>query len=99
MVKSAALFEEIDKKAPQTFRPVANRENLFIKRIPTQSGYVQSISGHMFFVRSGAYPREIFAHKSSIVEGEFEDMSVGTNLRFTIRFNRKGPVATSIEIE
>ncbi|NTF55017.1 P-loop NTPase [Rhizobium rhizogenes] len=99
MVKAAALFEEIDKKAPQTFRPVANRENLFSKRIPMQAGYVQSISGHMFFVRSGAYPKEILAHKASIAVGDFEDITVGTNIRFTVRFNRKGPVATSIAVE
>jgi tetratricopeptide (TPR) repeat protein/cold shock CspA family protein len=98
MVKSAAFFEEIDKKAPPTFRPVASRENLFSKRIPTQTGYVQSISGHMFFVRSGAYPKEIFAHKASIAQGEFEDVTVGTNLDFCVRFNRKGPVATAIFI-
>jgi tetratricopeptide (TPR) repeat protein len=97
-VKAASLFDEIDAKAPPTFRPVANRENHFTKRIAEQSGYVQSISGHMFFIRAGTYPKEILSHKLSISHGEFEDLSIGTNLRFQIRFNRKGPVAVSVTI-
>jgi cold shock CspA family protein len=99
MAKAAELFQEIDSKAPQTFRPVANRENLFTKRIPEQSGYVQSISGHMFFIRLGPYPKEVFSHKASIAQGEFEDLTIGTNVRFQVRFNRKGPVAVSVSID
>jgi len=99
MVKSAALFDEINAKAPQTFRPVANRENPFTKRIPEQSGYVQSVSGPMFFIRTGAYPKEIFSHRELIAHGEFEDIEIGTNVRFHVRFNRKGPVAVSVSID
>jgi tetratricopeptide (TPR) repeat protein len=96
--RAAALFDEIDAKAPPTFRPVANRENHFTKRISEQAGYVQSISGHMFFIRAGGYPKEILSYKYSISHGDFEDLSVGSNLRFQIRFNRKGPVAVSVTI-
>jgi tetratricopeptide (TPR) repeat protein len=96
--KAAALFDEINAKAPPTFRPVANRENQFTKRIAEQNGYVQSISGHMFFIRSGTYPKEIFSHKLSISHGEFEDLSIGANIRFQVRFNRKGPVAVSVTV-
>ncbi|TBA43662.1 tetratricopeptide repeat protein [Rhizobium ruizarguesonis] len=99
MAKSAELFEEIDGKAPQTFRSIASRENLFTKRISEQSGYVQSISGHMFFIRSSGYPREILSHKASIAEGEFEDIAIGTNVQFSVRFNRKGPVAMAVKID
>ncbi|MAZ17627.1 MAG: hypothetical protein CL535_15025 [Ahrensia sp.] len=98
MAKAADLFDEIDAKAPQSFRQVANRESPFTNRIPEQSGYVQSISGHMFFIRLGAYPREIFSHKSNIAQGEFEDLTIGANVRFQVRFNRKGPVAISVSI-
>lgn len=97
--KAATLFEEIDAKSPATFRPVANRENSFTRRIPEQTGYVQSISGHMFFIRSGSYSKEIFSHKSSLAQGDFEDLSIGANVRFQVRFNRKGPVAVSVKIE
>ncbi|MFD2652988.1 SIR2 family NAD-dependent protein deacylase [Brucella rhizosphaerae] len=97
--KAADLFEEIDAKAPPTFRPVANRENHFTRRIMEQNGYVQSISGHMFFIRAGLYPKEIFSHKSSIAQGDFDDIVIGTNVRFQVRFNRKGPVAVSVTIE
>lgn len=96
--KAASLFDEIDEKSPPTFRPVANRENHFTRRIAEQAGYVQSISGHMFFIRIGSYPKEILSHKSSIARGEFEDVSIGTNVRFQVRFNRKGPVAVSVTI-
>lgn len=95
---AAALFEEIDAKAPPSFRPTANRENHFTRRIGEQTGYVQSIAGHMFFVRAGAYPKGIFSHKASIAYGDFEDISIGTNIRFQVRFNRKGPVAVSVAV-
>lgn len=99
MADAAKLFEEIDLKAPPSFRPVANRENMFTKRIPEQKGYVQSISGHMFFIRTGRYPKEIFSHKASIAHGEFEDLTIGTNIRFFVRFNRKGPVAVLVSVD
>ncbi|ERP96797.1 hypothetical protein Q669_26510 [Labrenzia sp. C1B10] len=99
MTKAADLFGEIDSNAPPAFRSsAATRETVFTKRIPQFSGYVQSISGHMFFIRSGGYPREIFAHKTYLIQGEFEDIVIGTNVNFTVRFNRKGPVATSVTL-
>ena len=96
--KAADLFEEIDAKAPPTFRPAANRENHLTSRIPEKTGYVQSISGHMFFVRCGSYPKEIFSHKSSILHEEFEELVIGSNVRFQVRFNRKGPVAVAVSL-
>ncbi|MDG4870430.1 hypothetical protein P8631_20755, partial [Guyparkeria sp. 1SP6A2] len=35
--KAASLFDEIDEKSPPTFRPVANRENHFTRRISEQA--------------------------------------------------------------
>ncbi len=97
--KAAELFEEINAKAPPTFRSTANSENQFTKRIPEKLGYVESINGHVFFVRTGSYPKEILSHKSSIVHGEFDDLASGTNLHFQVRFNRMGPVAVAVSID
>ena len=44
-------------------------------------------------------PKEILSHKASIARGEFEDLVIGTNVRFQVRFNRKGPVAVSVSID
>ncbi|CCF18727.1 Putative cold-shock DNA-binding domain protein [Pseudorhizobium banfieldiae] len=99
MSKAADLFGEIDLKAPSAFRSTAaTHETIFTKRIPRLSGYVQNVSGHMFFIRAGGYPREMLAHKSNLIDGEFEDIVIGTNVNFSVRFNRKGPVATSIAL-
>jgi tetratricopeptide (TPR) repeat protein len=96
--KAASLFEEIDSKAPDTFRPKANHENYFTRRIPEQFGYVQKVVEHMLFIRTGGYPREIFSHKASIVEGDFVDFSIGSSVRFLVRFNRKGPVGVNVAV-
>jgi tetratricopeptide (TPR) repeat protein len=97
--KAVEQFDQIDKKAPETFRPVASKkDNAFTARIGLKTGYVQYVKGHIFFISSSAYPKEIFAHKSSIVTGDFELLSQGDNVSFRIRFNRKGPVAVDIRI-
>ena len=99
MAGAVEQFDYIDKKAPDTFRPVAaKRETVITDRIGERSGYVQNINGHFFFIRAGSYPREFFAHKSSIVEGNFDQLAQGDNVRFSVRFNRKGPVAIDIKL-
>ena len=48
------------------------------------------------FIRSGAYPKSIFAHYSCIDPDVFEDISIGREVNFRIRFNRGGPTAVDL---
>jgi len=49
------------------------------------------------FIRSGCYPRSIFAHHSHIEAEILESLSIGQEVNFFIRFNRAGPTAEDIK--
>jgi cold shock CspA family protein len=94
---SRALFEEIDKSAPDSFRRATPaRDNLFTKRMSEVTGSVQTVKGNFLFIRSAAYPADIFAHRNLSNYDDFDDLEIGQEVSFRIRFNRTGPTAVSV---
>lgn len=94
---SKTIFEEIDKFAPDTFRratPV--RDNIFTIRLSEVTGSVQTIKGSFLFIRSAAYPTDIFAHRNLSNYDDFDDLEIGQEVSFKIRFNRTGPTAVAV---
>ena len=64
---SVTLFDLIDRRAPANFRRVPPRnETIITARLPRYTGTIESIEERFLFIRSGAYPRSIFAHYSNI---------------------------------
>jgi cold shock CspA family protein len=49
------------------------------------------------FIRSGSYPESIFAHHSGIDPGLLEELFIGADVNFKVRFNRAGPIAVDME--
>jgi len=91
------LFAEIDRRAPADFRKIApKRDNVMTAVLRTMSGTIETINPGYFFLRSGGYPKNIFAHRSAFEESEVDEMEYGNQVFFRIRFNRRGPVAVSV---
>lgn len=94
---SKKLFEEIDAKAPDHFRKTApSSSDPITQRLNEFAGTIADKKDRFFFIRFGGYPSSVFAHMSSLVDLSFDEIEVGTPVNFHLRFNRQGPVATSV---
>jgi tetratricopeptide (TPR) repeat protein len=94
---SVALFDLIDRRAPENFRRSAPRkETVVTARLPQYSGMIESIREKFLFIRSGSYPRRILAHYYYIDQDILEFLSVGQKVYFNMRFNRQGPTAVDV---
>jgi len=92
-----SLFQEVDDKAPSAYRTRPDPDETVIDQlIGQQSGSVASIKQDFFFIQSGCYPTQIFAHSSSLAKADIDELSNGQAVKFRVRFNRKGPVAVTV---
>jgi tetratricopeptide (TPR) repeat protein len=95
--KVVELFDEINKRAPASFRRIAPRqETIITARLPSYSGTIEAIREGYCFIRCGIYPARILAHRSAFDEETAELIDVGQAVEFRMRFNRSGPVATEV---
>ena len=95
--RAKEIFSEIDRRAPREFRRIPpKRDNTITERLGVYHGAVQSVHVGYFFLRSGAYADNIFAHRSAFEEAEADDIEFGNQVFFRLRFNRRGPVAVSV---
>lgn len=94
---SQATFAEINQSAPDDFRKTTPRsDNHFTRRISVYSGSITSIKSQFVFIRSSAYPADIFGHRYMSNQDVFDDLMIGDDVHFRIRFNRAGPTAVDI---
>lgn len=92
-----SLFDEIHAKAPMGFRKSAPAsDDVVTSKLGEFAGTIESVKDRYFFVRFGGYPIAVFAHMSSLVDLNFEDLQAGMPVMFKLRFNRKGPVAVAV---
>jgi len=97
--KAAELFDVINKKAPPSFRKVAPRkESAITALLGRYSGIIDSMKSKFFFIRSGVYPSNIFAHNSTVDPDVLSELLFGSDVNFRIRFNRAGPVAVDLKL-
>jgi tetratricopeptide (TPR) repeat protein len=98
--RAQELFAEIERRAPREFRRIPPKgENPITVSLKTFSGTVEAIQPGYFFLRSGAYPQNIFAHRSAFEEAEVDEIEIGNQIFFRLRFNRRGPVAVSVHLK
>tara|TARA_R110000868_G_scaffold133642_3_gene345326 strand:- start:8222 stop:11353 length:3132 start_codon:yes stop_codon:yes gene_type:complete len=96
---SQGFFEIIDKRAPAHFRPRPPREDTVVTaKLGSFTGSVEGIKSGYAFIRSGSYPKAIFAHASNFEDDSFEDLELGIDVSFRIRFNRSGPMAMEVRV-
>lgn len=93
------LFDEVSARSGGDYRKRPNPEEGIIDQfIAQQTGSVASVRDDYFFIQSGCYPRQIFAHMSALNGLDISELSAGEQVRFRVRFNRRGPVASSVII-
>lgn len=83
----------------ESFRRSGMREdNLITERLSRFAGAVETMKERFIFVRSGSYPDNIFAHHSGIAPAVLDQLDIGSDVNFRVRFNRAGPVATDVQL-
>lgn len=93
------LFDEINSRASSDYRKRPNPEEGIIDQlIAQQTGTVASIRDDYFFIQSGCYPKQIFAHMTALNGVNISELNSGKQVRFRVRFNRRGPVASSVVV-
>jgi len=93
------MFAFIDQRAPASFRRTAPRgDSVITSRIPRLIGSVEALKERFLFIRSGSYPQRIFCHHSSIASEVLEELSIGKEVNFRVRFNREGPTAVDVQM-
>jgi tetratricopeptide (TPR) repeat protein len=98
--RAIALFSEIDRQAPKEFRRFAPKvDNPITAPLPNYRGTIESIKDNNIFIRSAAYPNRIFAHRSAFEDEEADEMEMGQQVFFRLRFNRVGPVAVLVSLK
>jgi len=96
---AAARFDDVHKRAPKEFRRIAPKvDNAVTARLPRYSGTIEDIREGFCFIRSGAYPTRIYAHRTGFDETDVHDLEVGVSVDFRMRFNRSGPVAVDVTV-
>ncbi|KXV52595.1 hypothetical protein AD944_00720 [Acetobacter tropicalis] len=93
------LFSEIEQGAPDDFRRGTSRtDNVFTKRLNRHSGRITSLRPGYAFLRSSAYPSDLLAHRSMSDADVFDELMIGDEVNFKIRFNRQGPTAVDMQM-
>lgn len=91
------LFGEINRTAPENFRRATPlRDNQFTTRLPSATGTIQTVKESYAFIKSAAYPDDVFAHRNLSNYDVFDDLEIGQEVVFGIRFNRGGPTAVNV---
>jgi cold shock CspA family protein len=95
--ESQILFDEISNRSSGDYRKRSNPEEGIIDQfIAQQTGSVSSVRDDYFFIQSGCYPKKIFAHMSALRGIDISELDSGKQVGFRIRFNRRGPIASSV---
>ncbi len=93
------LFEQINRRAPEGFRRMTpSKDNIFTSKLPRFGGVVDSLRERFLFIKSPRYSRDIFGHRSSSNPDVFDELSIGEEVNFRIRFNREGPMAIDVKL-
>lgn len=92
------LFSKIDSSAPDDFRPAYVPASTIISKLFVRpSGSVVRIDGSYLFIRSSISPDDVFSHSDHSDPRVWEELSIGSEVSFEVRFNRKGALAYGIQ--
>lgn len=97
--ESKELFDAIHQRADPDYRTGSlPQEDVIAARIEEQTGTIEAVKDSYLFIRFGGWPKALYAHASALAEERIEDLVRGMNVRFRIRFNRKGPMAAEVKL-
>ncbi|MFO7189885.1 MAG: HPF/RaiA family ribosome-associated protein [Pseudomonadota bacterium] len=95
LVKQA--FEAMERQLKET---LAKRR--YDTKIPEYSeqptGMIEKLFSDYGFIRTVGEDREFYFHRNSVLHGDFDRLSIGTEVRFQPQMGEEGPQASSVQI-
>lgn len=93
------LFSEIDRRAPEDWRAGIPQSHSPVSALLARfDGIVQKKDLGYLFVKSPGYLRDIYGRQDQASPDDWDNLSVGMEMNFSIRFNRSGPVAVQMKL-
>jgi tetratricopeptide (TPR) repeat protein len=97
--EAAVMFREIDETSPGEFRASTPASDSVISaRLSEYSGWVDKKESSYVFIKTGFYPSSIYGSDRGTNATVWDELRFQTEIKFRIRFNRKGPVAVDLKI-
>ncbi|SFM30704.1 SIR2 family NAD-dependent protein deacylase [Methylobacterium pseudosasicola] len=97
VAEAVDLFAEVDRRAPDDWKVSTPRnESLVSKRLGRYSGIVVKRDLAYLFIKSSAYPRDIYGRQDHAGPDDWQALEVGAEMNFCLRFTRSGPVAVDM---
>jgi cold shock CspA family protein len=88
-----AIERQLKKTAELRRGDVKNAEN------GQPHGIVEKLFDEGYgFLRAVGDDRQVYFHRNSVLHGDFDRLSVGTEVRFTPQEGQEGPQASSVQI-
>ena len=95
---ASKLFEQIDDRAPEEFSPsTPNNHSVISRKLTRYNGSVLRKLESYIFLSLPGYPHDVFAHEQATPEKDWNELEEGMEVEFSIKFNRKGPVAVGVK--
>lgn len=84
------LIKLVDRQRNQTKTHPEQQATAVVERLFPDKGYgfLRTIEG-----------REVYFHKNSVLHGDFKRLEIGTGVRYAEEAGRKGPQASTVQIE
>jgi tetratricopeptide (TPR) repeat protein len=92
------LFEDLDQRAPDNFRPKLKPEHGWLSNASKdRSGMIAKNFGAYFFITPTIGPDSLYAPNWATDEDEWEALEVRSQVCFDVGFNRRGAFARNVE--
>lgn len=96
--RSFDAFRELSETAPSDFLPYAPRRHTVVSSLLGRyTGVVTRKESSYLRIRTTSYPAEVYAPINGSEFQSWDNLRMGSEVSFTVKFNRSGPVAFDLE--
>ena len=98
-IEAGRLFEDLDKRAPENFRPKLGEEHAWLSAAVTdRRGIVAKSFGSYFLITPAIGPDRLYAPSRDTDADEWERLAVRSQVSFDIGFSRRGPFGRNVRL-
>lgn len=91
------LFEDLDKRAPDNFRPKLRTEHAWLSNaLKGRRGVISKNFGAYFYITPTVGPEGLYAPSWATNSEDWEKLGINSKVSFDIDFNRLGPFGRNI---
>lgn len=94
---SARLFDDLDKRAPESFRPKLGPEHKWLSdALLDRNGVIAKNFGAYFFITPAMGSEKLYAPSWATNSENWEKLRVGSQVQFDVGFGRRGAIGKNV---